>query len=192
MIREAIVTTRSLSGEPHLAPMGATVIEGGYLLQPFRPSRTLENLATTRIGVVNFTDDVRLFAGSVVGRKMSVDVSKATTIDCPRLADALSHDEITVERMEDHPERPKFHCRIHHGEGHRRFDGLNRAKAAVLEASVLVSRLRLLSPEKIDAEMAYLAIAIEKTAGPEERDAWGWLVEAVAEHRRNQALAAQP
>ena len=187
MIRETIVTTRSLDGVPHIAPMGATVIEGGYLLQPFRPSRTLDNLATTRIGVVNFTDDVRIFAGCVVGRKLNVDVSKATYIDCPRLADALSHDEITVDRVEDHPQRPKFFCKTYHSEGHRRFEGLNRAKAAVLEAAVLVSRLSMLSDEKVDQEMAYLAIAVEKTAGPEELEAWGWMVEAVAEHRRKRA-----
>ncbi|MCS0494133.1 DUF447 domain-containing protein [Ancylobacter mangrovi] len=187
MIRETIVTTRSLDGEPHIAPMGATVIEGGYLLQPFRPSRTLTNLATTRIGVVNFTDDVRIFAGCVVGRRMSVDVKKATYIDCPRLADALSHDEITVETMEDDPQRPKFFCKTYHSEGHTRFEGMNRAKAAVLEAAVLVSRMNILTDEKIDQEMAYLAIAVEKTAGPDELEAWSWMVEAVDDFRRKRA-----
>jgi len=31
--------------------------------------------------------------------------------------------------------------------------------------------------------MAYLQIAIDKTAGPEEREAWGWLLGAVLRHR---------
>jgi len=44
---------------------------------------------------------------------------------------------------------------------------------------VLVSRLRMLPPGKIDTEMAYLQIAIDKTAGPAEHEAWGWLREAV-------------
>jgi hypothetical protein len=35
----------------------------------------------------------------------------------------------------------------------------------------------------VDAEMNYLQIAIDKTAGPEEHEAWGWLTEAVARHR---------
>ena len=187
MIREAIVTTRSPAGEPHFAPMGATVIEGGYLLMPFRPSRTLENLASTRIAVVNFTDDVRIFASCVVGRRYNVNVKKATYIDCPRLADALSHDEVTVERVEEDPQRPKFFCKTHHSEGHARFEGMNRAKAAVLEAAVLVSRLGLLPDEKVDQEMAYLAIAVEKTAGPDELEAWGWVLDAVAEHRSRRA-----
>jgi uncharacterized protein len=187
LVREAIVTTRSPSGEPHIAPMGATVIEGGYLLQPFRPSRVLDNLSSTRIGVVNFTDDVRLFAGIVVGRRVPVDVRKATIIECPRLADALSHDEITVERIEDDPARPRIFCKTYHSEGHTRFLGLNRAKAAVLEAAVLVSRLSTLPDDQVDAEMGWLAVAIEKTAGEAELEAWGWMVEAVAEHRARRA-----
>jgi len=46
-----------------------------------------------------------------------------------------------------------------------------------------VSRLKRLPMEKISQEMEYLAIAIEKTAGPRELEAWGWLVEAVSNHR---------
>ncbi len=187
MIREVIVTTRSVKGEPHFAPMGATVIEGGYLLQPFRPSRTLDNLNDTRVAVINFTDDVRIFAGLVAGRSLRVGVSKANRIDCPRLNDALAHDEITVERVEDDPQRPKFFCRTHFSVFHSRFAGLNRAKAAVLEAAVLVSRLSMLPDDKVDAEIAYLTIAVEKTAGPEELEAWGWMLEAIADHRAKRA-----
>ena len=47
---------------------------------------------------------------------------------------------------------------------------------------MLASRLHLLPREKIDGEMAYLQIAIDKTAGPEELEAWGWIREAVARH----------
>jgi uncharacterized protein len=63
--------------------------------------------------------------------------------------------------------------------------GLNRAQAAVVEGAILVSRLHLLPPEKIDAETAYLRIAIGKTAGDHELEAWRWLEEAIASHRRN-------
>ena len=56
--------------------------------------------------------------------------------------------------------------------------------AVVVEGAVLVSRLNMLPPDKVDSEMDYLQIAIDKTAGPEEHEAWGWLREAVAKHRR--------
>jgi hypothetical protein len=41
----------------------------------------------------------------------------------------------------------------------------------------------MLAPEKIDDEMRYLQIAIDKTAGPDEIEAWSWLQEAVSRHR---------
>ncbi len=45
----------------------------------------------------------------------------------------------------------------------------------MIEAAILISRLEMLPPDKIEREMAYLAIAVEKTAGPREREAWSWL-----------------
>jgi hypothetical protein len=50
----------------------------------------------------------------------------------------------------------------------------------VIEAAILVSRLHLLPAEKIATEVGYLTIAIEKTAGPREQQAWQWLMEAIA------------
>jgi siderophore synthetase component len=36
--------------------------------------------------------------------------------------------------------------------------------------------------EKIQAEIAYLAIAMEKTAGNREHEAWNWLMERIENH----------
>jgi hypothetical protein len=41
----------------------------------------------------------------------------------------------------------------------------------------------MLDDEKIDREFAYLQIAIDKTAGPSELEAWQWLRDAVVKHR---------
>lgn len=183
MIRETIVTTLSMEGTPHVAPMGATPIEGGWLLQPFRPSTTLENFLSTHCGAVNFTDDARIFAGCVTKRRPAWPTVPTEAMASVRLETALAHDEVEVARVEDDGQRPKLHCRVVRNAMHRPFGGLNRAVAAVLEGSVLISRLSILPPEKIDAELAYLQIAIDRTAGPEEREAWGWLLDAVREHR---------
>jgi hypothetical protein len=77
-----------------------------------------------------------------------------------------------------------------HEAQHSAFWGFNRAQAAVIEGAVLVSRLHLLPQEKITTELAYLQIAIERTAGPEELEAWSWLIEAVARHRARALEAA--
>jgi hypothetical protein len=45
----------------------------------------------------------------------------------------------------------------------------------VIEAAILSTRLQMLPAEKIRAEIAYLAIAVEKTAGPAEAEAWSWI-----------------
>ena len=65
---------------------------------------------------------------------------------------------------------------------HAPFEGLNRAKAAVIEAAILVSRLDFLPRDKIEREIEYLKAALEKTAGAAEQEAWGWLMEKIRSH----------
>jgi hypothetical protein len=59
----------------------------------------------------------------------------------------------------------------------------------VLELAILVSRLGRLEAEKIENEIAYLTIAIDKTAGERELEAWGWLMERVDDYRKQQQTA---
>jgi hypothetical protein len=74
-----------------------------------------------------------------------------------------------------------------HAASHRPWGGFNRAQAAVLECAVLVSRLKMLPADKIEAELKYLEIAVSKTAGEREQEAWGWLMERIAAWRKEQA-----
>jgi len=53
----------------------------------------------------------------------------------------------------------------------RPFVGLCRAKHAVVEASILASRLRFLPLPEILAEIGRLEALVEKTGGPREREA---------------------
>ncbi|WP_207459812.1 DUF447 domain-containing protein [Azospirillum sp. SYSU D00513] len=183
LIRETVITTRGPDGRPHIAPMGVTVEGDRYILAPFRPSRTLDNMLATRCAVVNYTDEVRVIAGCVSGRKRDWPLRDARHVTAPILDGTLSHEEIEVVEVEEDEIRPRLVCRVIHGENHRPFLGLNRAQAAVVEAAVLISRLHMLPAEKIDAEIAYLTIAITKTAGPAEQEAWDWLMERIAAWR---------
>ncbi len=190
-IRETIITSCDAAGKVHVAPMGATVTETGYVLAPFRPSRTLDNLLATRCAVVNFTDDVRVFAGCVTGRRRDWPTVPAQRIRGRVLAGALAHEEVEVVMVEDDGQRPRLDCRPVHLATHHPFRGFNRAQAAVVEGAILVSRLHLLPPEKIDREMEYLSIAIGKTAGPVELEAWGWLLDRIADHRAGEHRAGE-
>lgn len=181
-IRETIVTTIDADGVAHIAPLGIIQQDDGWVIAPFRPSKTLENLAAIPYAVANYTDDMLVFAGCLTGRK---DWPTVAIENCPvpRLECALSHSVLHVESISDDGLRPRHFCKVVAEATHAPFTGLNRAKAAVLELAILVSRLHMLPPEKIDAEIAYLTIAIEKTAGADEQQAWSWLMERVKDHR---------
>src|SRR4051812_28402205 len=189
MIRESIITTLAPSGEVHIAPMGVIWREGVPVLAPFRPSRTLDNLLANPRAVINHTGDVRVFAGCLTGRR-DWPTRPADKVRGVVLRDVLSYQELEVARFTDDPVRPRFECRVVHEATAAPFRGFNRAQAAVIEGAILVSRLDRLPFEKIDREMTYLAIGIEKTAGPREQEAWGWLVERVEAFRRESAPAA--
>ncbi len=180
MIREVIVTTVDQESRVHIAPFGLTEQGEFWIIAPFRPSKSLDNLSAVPIAIANYTDDVRIFASCLTGRR---DWPLTPIADCPvpRLTAALSHAELAVERVEDDPQRPRFLCRVKKIEEHAPFRGLNRAKAAVLELCILVSRLTMLPREKIEHDIDYLEIAIDKTAGPEEREAWDWLLHKVSD-----------
>jgi hypothetical protein len=181
-IRETIVTTVDAHGIVHIAPLGIIQQDDGWTIAPFRPSKTQENLAAVPYAIANYTDDMLVFAGCLTGHK---DWPTVPVENCPvpRLQSALSHSVLHVESIKDDGLRPRHFCKVVAEATHAPFTGLNRAKAAVLELAILVSRLQMLPPEKIDAEVAYLAIAIEKTAGPDERQAWSWLMQKVKDHR---------
>jgi hypothetical protein len=183
-IFETVITTCSLLGAVHIAPMGVRYDGDDVVLKPFRPSQTLDNLLATRTAVLNVVTDVRVFAGCVTGRRSwpTLPVAAANGASAARLACAHSHLLLHVGEIRDDAQRPTLRLLRVHEAQHSPFPGFNRAQAAVIEGAVLASRLHLLPRDKVESEMAYLQIAIDKTAGEPEREAWSWLQEAVARH----------
>ena len=182
MILESIVTTTNLNGEAHMAAFGLRETpDGKFIIAPFKPSTSLENMLRTKSAVVSWTDDVRAFAGVITGRKLH-PMNKASVVQGWVLNSALSHVELSLVSVVDHADRPELTFEVVHSKTHAPFKGFNRAQGAVLEAAVLASRLHMLPAEKIKAELAYLSIAIDKTAGWREREAWGWLMAKIDAH----------
>jgi len=174
-IHEVIVTTLSECGSPHSAPMGIEEVNGHYFIQPFKPSATYENLKRHRQCTINYTDDVRVFAGSLTGRR-DWDTLPCQEIKGYYLAQALAHTELEIVSFDDSDPRARFEGATVCEQTHAPFRGFNRAQSAVIDAAILVSRLNMLPVEKVQQEVAYLTIAIDKTAGPRELEAWGWLM----------------
>jgi uncharacterized protein len=186
LIVETIATTKNAKGEVHIAPLGLIAEGANWVLAPFRPSRTLDNLREVPFAVASHTDDVRVFAGSLTGRK-GWETRPAEKVDGAVLENAVSHWELAVDRVIEDDLRPRFSCRLVRAASHRPWGGFNRAQAAVLECAVLVSRLKMLPVDKVEAELKYLEIAVSKTAGECEQEAWGWLMERIAAWRKEQA-----
>ena len=180
-IRETIVTTIGADNRFYIAPLGIIQQDDGWIIAPFRPSKTLENLAAIPSPSPLYrrhADLCRLPTGRKEWPTVAIE-----NCPVPRLQSALSHSVLEVVSVDDDGLRPRHFCKVVSEAMHAPFTGLNRAKAAVLELAILVSRLHMLPQEKIDAEIAYLTIAIEKTAGPDELLAWSWLMQRVRDHK---------
>ena len=184
MIKEVIVTTQNPNLSTHIAPMGLRETEKGWLIAPFKPSITLDNIFRARSAVVNCVDDVRVFAGALTGHQDWPLVS-TVKIKAYRLQAALSHQELELVSHQDDPERPRCYFKQVYQATHAAFTGFNRAQSAVIEAAVLVSRLGILPLEEITTGLQRLQIAIDKTAGSKEREAWSWLIDKVAQSQQD-------
>ena len=149
MIRECVVTTADAQGNVHIAPLGL-IADGNQLGHCAVPA----------------LDDARQFARRAVrgcqlyrrrahlrrlpDRRRDWPLVATEDFIVPRLLAALTHAELSVAHVEEHEQRPRFHCQVTKQVQHAPFEGMNRAKAAVLELAVLSSRLDFLPREKIE------------------------------------------
>ncbi|MFZ2725161.1 MAG: DUF447 domain-containing protein [Methylococcaceae bacterium] len=183
MIQEIIVSTQNKAGIAHIAPMGVHSYGDEWIILPFRPSTTLDNLLETQCAVFNYCDDVRVFAGCLTGRR-NWQLKAAEKVNAPLLTCALAYSEVEVVRVIDDAIRPQLYCRVINTVNIAPFKGFNRAQYAVLEAAILISRLNRLPLEKVNAELDYLRIGFEKTAGEKEREAWDWLMAVIENYQQ--------
>jgi uncharacterized protein len=174
MILETIVSTVNAEGRVNFAPMGITLEGETILLRPFRTAVTWTNLQEVGEGVVNFTDNVLLFARCAVEPCLP-PCRDARRVRGKVLEDACHWKEFVIETKTLDEERGRFWGRVV-GEGRaREFLGFNRARHAVIEATILATRLHLLGRDRVREEMSRLRPLIDKTAGPAEREAFEFL-----------------
>ena len=177
-IRECIVTTLHADESVHIAPMGIHEDDKNLIILPFKPSATLDNLERNNTATLNYTDDVRVYAGCLTGHK-NWPTCSTDIIHGARLENCLSHTELEVIHKVEDEVRPKYYCKVINEVTHAAFHGYNRAQFAVIELTILVSRLHMLPHKKIQQELDYLTIGFEKTSGPREQEAWDWLIDKV-------------
>ena len=169
-IIETVTTTINPDGTVNCAAMGVEWGEEIIVIKPYRPTRTLRNLRATGAAVVNLTDDILLFTQAALGDPHP-PTRPSATIDGAVLADACSWREVTVDAIDESGPRARVTTRVVGRGAGREFLGFNRARHAVLEASIIASRASLLPAGEIRAELERLQVLVDKTAGPREREA---------------------
>jgi uncharacterized protein len=178
-IIETVVTTLNPDGSVNCGAMGVEWGEQRIVIKPYAGTRTLRNLRATGAAVVNVTDDVLLFSQAALGDPHP-PTRPAASIDGAVLDDACSWREVRVEAIDDSSQRARVSTLvIDRGTG-REFLGLNRARHAVLEASILASRVRRLPAEDLRAELRRLQVLVDKTAGTREREAMEYVMRHVS------------
>jgi hypothetical protein len=177
-IIETVVTTINPDGTVNCGAMGVEWGEERIVIKPYRGTRTLRNLRATGTAVVNVTDDILLFSQAALGDPHP-PTRPAPTVDGAVLDDACSWREVRVEAIDDAAQRARVSTAVVGGGTGREFLGFNRARHAVLEASILASRASLLAAEDLYAELRRLQVIVEKTAGPREREAMEYVTRHV-------------
>ena len=175
MIVEGIVTTLNRDDQLNVAPMGPIVDERmtSFEFRPFRSSTTYRNLKERPYGVFHIVDDVLLIAQAALDRLEKVPAARnAERIVGRVLTDCCRWYEFKVASFDDSSERTTFNTTVVHTGRLRDMFGFNRAKHAVLEATILATRLHLVPEVDVRKQFEALASPVEKTAGPQEQAAF--------------------
>jgi uncharacterized protein len=170
MIVETVTTTINPDGTVNCAAMGVEWGDEAIVIKPYRATRTLRNLQRHGEAVVNLTDDILVFTQAALGDPHP-PTRPAVAVDGAVLADACSWREVAVDAIDATGPRARVMTRVVARGVGREFVGFNRACHAVLEASILASRVCRLPAAEVRAELGRLTVLVDKTAGPRERAA---------------------
>jgi uncharacterized protein len=178
VILETLVTTLDAEGRPNFAPMGVEWGEDEIVLKPYRETTTFRNLHHVPEAVVNIVDDVLYFVKGALGSPR-FPATPAVKVRGVVLDAACSWREVRVRERDSSEARARFVCDVVHRSVRREFIGYNRARSAVIEATILATRTRLLPIEEILDEYRRLQVIVDKTAGTGEREAMSLLTDFV-------------
>ena len=171
MIVETIFSTLDETSRPNFAPMGILWDEKFATVRPFRDSRTCRNLMATGYGVVNVSDNVLAYVQS--------GLYDAVLPHFPsRIVPGVVFDgccwwrEIEVISRGGSEERAELRCRVLYDGRQKDFLGFCRASNAVIEATILATRLHLYDRKRLVEELIHYRTIVERTGDVAEKQAF--------------------
>jgi len=209
VIIEGLLTTVDEQGAPHVAPMGPLVNPEltRWTLRPFVSSTTYRLLRSNPHCVFHVVNDVVPVVESALGLSSSLTLEQHTlqrkleqssqaeakpllrdgepecaTVPVWTIPTACHWYHLQVTSWEITQERSQATACMLEQRVLRPFWGWNRAKHAILEATILATRLHLADRPAIDEDLNRLKTMIVKTAGPRELLAWQMLREFFETH----------
>lgn len=163
-----------------------------WTLRPFASSTTYRLLRANPHCVFHVVDDVVPIVESALDMATSLSFAaysanvegelEETRVAVWTIPTACHWYHLEVTAWDVSQERSQATARVLEQRVLRPFWGWNRAKHAVLEATILATRLHLADRKSIDEDLARLESAVTKTAGPRELLAWRLLHDFFASH----------
>ena len=178
MIIETIVSTLDESGAPNFAPMGVIIHEEFIMVHPYRNTRTCRNLIRSGYGVVNFSDNALAYVQSGLYHAVLPNFP-ASTIPGVVYKETCSWQESVLVSQGGSEDRAELQFRVLHKGTLKEFLGFCRAGNAVIEATILATRLDLYDTDAVNqALMRYREIVV-KTGGASEKKAFQLILDFV-------------
>ncbi|MCC6512143.1 MAG: DUF447 family protein [Pirellulaceae bacterium] len=174
MIIEGLITcAASGATTPHVAALGPVVDVqlAQWTLRPFQSSRVFSTLRQSSTCVFHVIDDALAIVQLVLGETPELSFRR-TALGGWIIEQACHWYELEIIAWDVAQPRSEATARLVGSGDLRPFWGWNRAKHALLEAAILISRESLIPAQQLDQQLDALTSAIEKTAGPQERRAW--------------------
>jgi len=179
MIVETIISTLDEAGSPNFAPMGLVWGEDFVIVRPFRNTRTCRNLLRSGYGVASLTDNALAYVRCGLYKEVPGHFP-ARVIPGAVLEGTCSWLEMALISAEGTEERAELRCQVLHRGRKKDFLGFCRAGSAVIEATILATRLEQIDRRIMAERLVYYSEIVEKTGGESEKEAFRLVHDYVA------------
>jgi hypothetical protein len=171
MIVETIFSTLDETGKPNFAPMGLVWGDEYVTIRPFRNTHTYRNLLAAGYGVANLTNDVMAYVQCGLYDTI-LPYFPAKVVPGVVFQGTCSWLEMAVAAQGGSEDRAALHCKLLHKGRQKDFLGFCRGSNAVIEATILATRLALYDRKVVEERLLHYGEIVEKTGDETERRAF--------------------